>query len=91
MNLASQRRGKFRPRICNDGEFLSYSCYVSEFPTTAFLDETDKSEWQKRDIRIAYKVMNGIADFVADAMGATEAPSFIETSINSGAIFLSKV
>ena len=68
-----KRRGKFRPLIGNDGEFLCDGCYQSEFPATAFLDETEKSEWQRRGGKITDKIRSRVTDTIADVMGATEA------------------
>ena len=68
-----KRRGTFRPLIGNDGEFLCDGCYQNKFPATAFLDETEKSEWQRRGDKVADKIRTRLTDTVADVMGATEA------------------
>ncbi|KAL3805314.1 hypothetical protein HJC23_009021 [Cyclotella cryptica] len=86
-----RRRGKFRPLIGNDGEFLCDSCYLAEFPATAFLDEAEKPEWQKRGNKIANKIKNGVTDFLADAMGAAEVASFGNRSISEDTKFPSEV
>ena len=69
-----KRRGVFRPLIGNDGEFLCDSCYQKEFPATAFLEETNKSSWQRRGSNIADKIRNGASDMVADVFGKTKLP-----------------
>jgi hypothetical protein len=43
-----KRKGKFRPLIGNDGEFLCDPCYVAEFPATAFVDENKVPNGQRR-------------------------------------------
>lgn len=86
-----KRRGVFRPLIGNDGEFLCDSCYQKEFPATAFLDETTKSNWQRRGSNIADKIRNGASDMVADALGKTELPGDVDHRSNIDFDFPSEV
>mmetsp|Transcript_28956 Transcript_28956/g.60273 ORF Transcript_28956/g.60273 Transcript_28956/m.60273 type:complete len:963 (-) Transcript_28956:226-3114(-) len=66
------RNGRFRPLIGN-GEYMCDSCYQTEFPATAMLDEDkpDKPEWQRIGKRASANLRNKIVDTAADIMGIT--------------------
>lgn len=86
-----KRRGTFRPLIGNDGEFLCDPCYQSEFPATAFLDDTDKSLLQRKGKKVTDKIRNKVTDMLAEAMGTAETDDLDQASMNDDNDFPSEI